>query len=142
MSEESYEEIGKKFILEEDMKHENLKELIGRIMEFAKVDSKGYVLIIDSKKLRIVDKIMIVLITRYLANKLQKELQKKISIKEEVSIKEFEDMLKEKKAVIAARLKDLRKDKKIIDIKKGLYKVSPYSVEEYIEYLETKWKKK
>ncbi|MFH0832282.1 MAG: hypothetical protein V1900_00975, partial [Candidatus Aenigmatarchaeota archaeon] len=78
------EELEKQFILNEDMAHEDIKDLIKRILKFCKIDNKGFV-IIQKKKLRIIDKMILVLSARYLANKLQIKQARDVTIQEIVS---------------------------------------------------------
>jgi len=129
------EDLEKQFILNEDMEHEDIKELITRITNFCKVDNKGFVLI-HNKQLRIQDKIMLVLSARYLANKLQQKLGKEASILELVKAKEMSEMLKEKDTVVIARLKELKDDKKIISQGRGIYKIASYAIKDLLNDLE------
>jgi len=129
------EDLEKRFILNEDMEHEDIKTLITRILNFCKIDNKGFVIIHD-KQLRILDRIFLVLSARYLANKLQTKLGKEVSIQETINAKELANMLKEKDAVIIARLKDLKDEKKIIPQDRGIYKVAPYAINDFLNQLE------
>ena len=129
------EDLEKQFILNEDMEHEDIKTLISRILKFCKIDNNGFV-IIHKKQSRIPDRILLVLSARYLANKLQAKLGKEVSIKETINTKELANMLKEKDAVITARLKDLKDEKKIIPQDRGVYKVAPYAINDFLSQLE------
>lgn len=129
------EELETQFILEEDMEHEDIKSLITRMLKFCRIDKNGYVIIYD-KKLKIADKILLILSARYLANKLQQKLGKEITIKEEVGNKELAKMLREKNEVIAARLKDLKEDRKIVPLRRGLHKIASYEINEFLRTLE------
>ncbi len=129
------EDLEKQFILNEDMEHEDIKGFITRLMKFCKIDSKGFVMI-QSSKLRIVDKLLIILCARYLANKLQQKLGKESSIAETVTIKDLASMMKEKDAVIIARLKDLKDSKKVISKGRGIYKIAPYAINDFLNELE------
>ena len=86
--------------------------------------------------LTIPQKIMLALSARYLANKLQQKLGRESSIMEISNAKELADMLKEKEAVIAARLKDLKDAKKVISPNRGVFKIAPYAIKDFIAELE------
>lgn len=132
---EELEDIEKQFILNEDMEHEDIEEFIKRILSFCKIDSKGFVRI-QKPDLIIPQKIMLVLSARYLANKLQEKLGKKDSISEKVSAEELSNMLRSKKSVIVARVKDLKDSNKLNSPSKGTYQVSPYAIEDFLDELE------
>lgn len=129
------ENLEKQFILNEDIEHEDIKDLIGRISKFCKIDNKGFV-VIQGKKLKLLDKILLILSARYLANKLQHKLGKEVTIPENVSAKELSNMIKEKNTVILARLKDLKDGKKIISQGWGVYKVASYAINDFLMELE------
>lgn len=131
----SLEELERQFILEEDMEHEDINNLISRMLKFCKIDKKGYV-IIYNKKLIIRDKILLVLSARYLANKLQEKLGKEITIMASINAKELAKMLREKENAIRARFKDLKEEGKIVTLKRGVYKITPHSIEDFLKILE------
>jgi hypothetical protein len=131
------ENLEKSFILDEDMEHENIKELIGNIQKYCKIDKNGCVrLEPDVQSIKIRDKIMLILSARHLANNLQKKRSKDVTIGEEVASKELADMLKEKPLVINARLKDLKDDGSVLQISRGMYKVAPYSIKKFLNEIE------
>lgn len=134
----SLEDLEKSFILDADMEHEDIKNLINRIQSFCQVDKNGFVKIDDkiAKKLNILDRVLLVLTARHLANKLQLKLGKEATIKEEMISQEVAEILKEKQLVINARLKDLKDDKQIVSIERGTYKVAPYSILNFLNKLE------
>jgi hypothetical protein len=129
------EDLEKQFILNEDMEHEDIKGYITRLIKFCKIDNKGFV-IIQSSKLRTVDKLLIILSARYLANKLQQKLGKESTIAETVTIKDLANMIKEKDAVIIARLKELKDSKKIVPRGRGIYQIAPYAINDFLNELE------
>ncbi|HUS49381.1 MAG TPA: hypothetical protein VMZ91_04410 [Candidatus Paceibacterota bacterium] len=129
------EDLEKQFILNEDMELEDIKGFVARILKFCKIDSKVFV-IIQRSKLRIVDKLLLILSARYLANKLQQKLGKEPGIAEIVNIKDLASMMKEKETVIIARLKDLKDGKKVISQERGVYKVAPYAIKDFLTELE------
>lgn len=129
------EDLEKQLILKDDMEHGDIKQLVGKLLQFCKIDEKGFV-VIQKPSLIIPKKIMLVLSARYLANKLQQKLGREKVISEEVSAKELSNILKEKDAVIRARLKDLKDAKKILSPQRGIYKISPYTVNAFLIELE------
>jgi len=133
------ENLEKSFILDEDMEHENIKELIERTLRFCKIDKNGFV-IIDQKtlsKLRIQDKVILVLVARHLAGKLQQKLGRETTIKEEVSSQELADILREKQLVINARMKELKDKKQVLPVARGTYKIAPYGISPFLKKLES-----
>jgi hypothetical protein len=129
------EDLEKQFILNEDMEHEDIKDLVKQILKFCKIDNKGFV-IIQKFPLIIPQKLMLVLSARYLANKLQYSIGKESTISETSNAKELASMLKEKEAVISARLKDLKDAKKIISTDRGVFKIAPYAIKDFLAELE------
>jgi len=130
------EDLEKQFILSEDMEHEDINGLVKRILNFCKVDTKGFV-VIQKSGLIIPQRIMLVLSARYLANKLQQKLgRENISINEVVTLKELSGMLKEKDTVIIARLKDLKDAKKVLSSERGIYKVATYAIKDFLTELD------
>lgn len=129
------EDLEKQFILKEDMEYEDIKELVSRLVKFCQIDDKGFV-VIKEPNLIIPKKIMLILSARYLANKIQQKLGRENIISEEVTAKELSDMLRKKDSVIIARIKDLKDDKKIVSTQRGIYKVTSYSVKDFIVKLE------
>lgn len=132
---EELEKIEKEFIVEDDLEYEKIKQLASRILNFCKIDKNGYV-IIFRKNLKTVDKILLIFCARCLGNKLQQKLGREITIREEVSNREIANILKEKENVVSARINELRKDKKIICVKRGIHKVAPHIIEEFLTKLE------
>ena len=135
--EEDLKELEKSFILDTDMKHENIKELIIRVQKHCQIDKTGSVRIDDktAKKMTILDKVMLIMITRHLASELQKRLGSENTIKEEITSKELAEMLKEKQDVLNARLKDLKDKKQILSVAKGTYRVAPYAITPFLDSL-------
>lgn len=129
------EDLEKEFILNEDMEYEDIKGLISRLLQFCKIDNKGFV-VIQKSGLIIPQKIMLVLSARYLANKLQEKLNRENKISEQVTAKEISLILKEKNPVIGARLKELKDEKKVLSPERGIYKIAPYAIKDFLKELE------
>ena len=132
---ETLENLKKQFILDEDMEHENLQSLVERALKFCKVDKSGHV-VINKPDLTMMDKIMLVLVARHLGNRLQLKLGGESTIKEEVTSEELAKMMSADKAVISARLKDLKDKKMAAPVDLGSYKVTSYAVDGFIKKLE------
>jgi len=134
----SLEDLEKKFILDADMEHKDINSLISRILNLCQVDKNGFVKIEDKflKKLNLIDKIILILSARHLANKLQTKLGKEVTIREEMTSQEIANMLREKKIVINARLKELKDKKQAIPVERGTYKVAPYAVSDILDKME------
>lgn len=130
-----FEDLARQFILNEDLEDKDIKDLVTRILKFCKIDSKGFVIIHDTK-LRTYDKIHLVLCAKYLANRLQLKSGKEVTIQESAHIKEITNILRENDAVVAARLKDLKDAKKVLPQDKGVYKAAPYAINDFIIKLE------
>lgn len=129
------EELKKAFILDEDAEHSNIEELIKKTMNFCKIDKKGHVVLDanSTKSFKIHDKILLVMTARHLANKLQKKEDGEATITEEITAGEVADILREKKNVMATRLKELKDDKKITLVSRGIFKMAPYAVDTFLK---------
>ncbi len=136
---ENFKELEKHFIVEDDIEHETIKQLISQILNFCKVDKNGYVIIFN-KNFKKIDKILLILSARYLGNRLQQELGKEVTIQEEVTNIEIANILKEKQTIVSARLKDLKDDRKVFSVRRGVYKVAPYVIAKFLNKLEEETK--
>ncbi|RLG44252.1 MAG: hypothetical protein DRN81_04920 [Thermoproteota archaeon] len=128
------EELEKEFIMSEDMEHDEIRELIGLVLGICKIDKKGYV-VIRRTGLTMQQRIMVVLTARYLANKLQQELERESPIDETCTTMEIANMLKEKDTVVRVRLKELKDDKKVLSPKRGVFRIAPYEIKEFLKEL-------
>lgn len=130
-----FEDLEKEFILNEDLEHENIKDLVSRILKLCKIDTRGFV-DIQKPGLTILQKIQLTLSARYLANKLQRKLGGESSIEEICKTKELASMLKEKETVVTARLKELKDARKVISPSRGVFKIAPYEIKGFLTELE------
>ena len=128
-------DLEKQFILNEDMEQADIERFINRLLQFCRIDERGFV-IIQKLYLNMFQKIMLVLSARYLASKLQQKLGREKIISNEISAKELSDMIREKDTVVIARLKDLKDAKKIISSERGVYKIAPYAIDDFLIELE------
>jgi len=134
------EEIEKAFILDVDAEKEDYTHLINRVLEYAKVDSSGYVILEGKfdREMIIKDKIMLILVVRQLASKLQEKLGRENTIKPEVSAEELAKFTKSKKEVIMARAKDL-KDSRKLTADRGIYSVTGHSIKSFLDEMDIKF---
>lgn len=128
------EELRKKFIVEERIEEKRMAEHIERSLKFGKVSRDGSV-IIEKRGLAEKDKVGLVLVMRYLANYLEKE------IPSEVTVKEVSKFLSIPEKEANARLADLTKEKIAVRVKRGIYKINLGRIEDFLTYLENKYLK-
>lgn len=128
------EELRKKFIIEERIEEKRMAEHIERSLKFGKVSRDGSV-IIEKRGLAEKDKVGLVLVMRYLANYLEKE------IPSEVTVKEVSKFLSIPEKEANARLADLTKEKIAVRVKRGIYKINLGRIEDFLTYLENKYLK-
>jgi hypothetical protein len=129
------EDLEKQFISDGDMEQEEISKLITKTLTFARIDKNGFVSLLNPLKIKIADKIMLVLISRYLANKLQTKLGKEVSINENMKIDDLANNLREKRAVIIARIKDLKDNNLISSDKEGIYRIQPHAISPFLDRL-------
>lgn len=123
----SLEELKKSFIKEEDsFEEKELIELLSKINKICQLDKKGYVSFIK-RDLTDKEKILFILIARFLANKLENTIPK------EVTNEELLKMLKKSKSQIRARVSDLRKEDKIKDIGRNIHEIKPIQIHKILE---------
>ena len=104
------------------------------ILEFCKIDNNGYV-VIRRPGLTMHQRILLVLSARYLANKLQQKLNRDSPIEESCTTMEIANMLKGKDTVVRVRLKELKDDKKVLSPTRGVFKIAPYEIEDFLTEL-------
>ncbi|MEM4602165.1 MAG: hypothetical protein QW808_04625 [Desulfurococcaceae archaeon] len=127
------EELRKKFIVEEKIDEKKIATYIERVLRFGKLSVDGSIII--ERKLSTKDQVGLALIMRYLANHLEK------SISAEVRVKELSQSLGIPEDQVTARLVDLNREKLAIRINKGVYKVNPARIENFLNQLESKYLK-
>ena len=130
------DELKKQFLVDKDKYHEEkLPELIKRALVFCKVDKTGAVFFEKGVSTNS-DKIRLVLLGRFLANKLDK------AIPLIVSLEELSRFIGADRKVVAARIKELIDQKNIKREKKGRYSIYPYQLESVLDNLERRIKRK
>lgn len=128
------EELRKKFIVEERVEEKRMAEYIERSLKFGKVSRDGSV-IIEKRGLAEKDQVGLVLVMRYLANYLDREIHSEVTVKE---VSRFLG-ISEKEA--NARLSDLTKERIAVRVKRGIYKINLGRIEDFLTYLENKYLK-
>ena len=130
------EDIKKIFIVDEkEFDNKNIEKFIRKIVDFIKVgkDGKSF---IELDSLTNGDKIALIIVARFLANKLDK------SIPQEVSLAEISDSLPLPKNTITARLSELTNKRIVKRIGAGKYIAVSYKIEEFVEKIDKKHNKK
>ncbi|MBI5228507.1 hypothetical protein HY991_00235 [Candidatus Micrarchaeota archaeon] len=126
-------ELKEKFIIEMGKyEKENLAELVKRTMNFCVVDKSGKV-VITFKRLTDKEQIKIALIARFLASELTKG-----NIPREVTAEELVLSLKQKKSIIAARLKEIKDEGDAERLSRGTYTITSYKLTKMLDELEKK----
>ncbi|MEK6937181.1 MAG: phage head-tail connector protein [Nanoarchaeota archaeon] len=134
-----------KFLIDEDAELENIEHLIDRFSEFVKVDLGGHVVFKDKNlrsNLTIPEKILVVIAARFLASKLQEKLKGEVTISPTVDAGEITKFINVQKTVVAARLKELKDERKILSPRTGVFSIAPYNIDSIIIRLEEKNKEK
>ncbi|MBI3032637.1 hypothetical protein HYY69_04125 [Candidatus Woesearchaeota archaeon] len=127
------ENLKKKFIIDKSKyEEERLPLLIQKALTYCKVDSDGNVYL-EKQNIPLRDKIILSLIGRFLASKLDP------TIKPELTGDEIATMLCEDKPVVFARLKDILDLKIISRLEKGTYLVMPLHIEKILSELDSKY---
>lgn len=132
---EELEELEKQFIVKEDIEEKMIKYLVSRVSKMCRIDTQGFVMIFH-ENLKLKDKILLVLAARYLANRLQQKLNKETTINDEVGAGELSKILKEKNNIIRARITELKKEGKVTQVRRGVYKIMPHIIEDFLNELE------
>ena len=132
MVEDELKSLKSEFIVSADVSKAKISEYIRRIMQFCKVAENGAV-IIENEKLTNREKIIVSLIARFLANKIES------GIPSDVSAEELSDYLLIPKNQILARLKEAVDEKLAIRVERGIYKINPTKIEKFLEILENKY---
>lgn len=124
------EELRKKFIVEEKLDDKRVTNYIQRILPFCKISKDG-LLILEVTGITRAQQVKLALVTRFLANHLDK------TISAEISNHELSASLNIPRDQIAARLKDLREERFAASVGKGVSQVNPLHIERFILELES-----
>jgi hypothetical protein len=127
------EDLKKEFIIDKDnYEKERIPELVKKILRYCKITNEGQVMF-EEKDLILKDKIKLILIARFLANKLDKNIPEEVSI-DEILIS------------IGSGNRDslITRTKEVIDEgvakrnSKGKYSILPFYVKQILDKLEKK----
>lgn len=135
---ENLDEIKNAFIVDQDVySKEKLPGLVKRTLVFCKVDKTGRVLFESiANKLTNADKMRLVLLCRFLANKLNKNINASVAAKE---ISDFSGISKD---VVFARAKELIDQNDAKSEGSGKYVLLSHRVDQILDGLEKKMSKK
>jgi hypothetical protein len=127
------ENLKERFIISEKIDEKRIKEFVERLLPFCKVTKSGGI-IIENPRLTTLEKVKVALIARFLANSLDSE------ISPEVNGEELSNSLMIPKNQVLARLKELKDEKFAFRVSKGVYRVNPFKIEDFLKELENKYK--
>jgi hypothetical protein len=127
------ENLKERFIVSEKIDEKRIKEFVERLLPFCKVTKSGGI-IIENPRLTTLEKVKVALIARFLANSLDSE------ISPEVNGEELSNSLMIPKNQVLARLKELKDEKFAFRVSKGVYRVNPFKIEDFLKELENKYK--
>lgn len=130
----------KKFIKGNDLEAEDLNEYLNGLSQFCELSKDGYVRLINGadKKLTKKDQIQLVVCARFVGNALQVKLGRANVISKTLEIDEIASILRIDKSIVSARISDLKKEKKVLDISKGVYEATIFSIKPFIAELNKK----
>ena len=129
-------DIKNKFIVDESFKSDQLNQLAGRLLNWAKVTKKGEIIIHNDGSLSPDDKLRIALVARYIGHYLSGE------IPESIKLVELKAIINETTQATGSRISKLeKKDKFARKVKYGTYAVRPHKIEEFITKLESRFNK-
>jgi hypothetical protein len=134
---DNLEDYEKKIFSMKDLEVEDLKKLITKISDFAKVSPDGFVSIInlDTKKVTDKERIHLVLCVRYLLNNLQVKIGRENPVNADVTVDELAKILKKPPRNISARVSELKDENAIDSLSKGVYRVRLHTIDGLIEKL-------
>lgn len=134
LGEDDLDSLIDKFVVRHGREIEVLKQLLERVSRYARIYSDGEVVLL-SKDLTTTDKIFIVVLTRYLAAKINElkgeEIVKNVS--EYTEVGEISRIIGKPSNQVSARLSDLEKKGYIRRVGKGRYTIT--SLNKALEYL-------
>lgn len=131
---ENLEELKKKFIVDkEHYEEEQLGKHVDKISKYCKTDSEGNVHI-EVQNLTNKEKIKLVLVARFIANKLKSD------ITPEVNIKTVSDSVHKNEHQVRARLSEIVREGFIRQKKRGVYIVMPHRIDEFLDQMDTIYK--
>jgi len=129
------EDLKKKFIVnKKEYEKEKLPSLVEKALKYCKVDETGLITI-ENPNLKNTDKIKIVLIARFLANKLDQKIPSNVNVDELSASTGISD-----KNIIYARISELIKQKICFKNKNKSYELHPYQASILLDKVDKKYR--
>lgn len=134
----SLEDWEKKLIKSENLEQKELETYLSGITRHCTLSTDGFVLINPDfdKSLTNKDKVHLILSARFIAHELQTALGRDSPISETVDSQELARMLLLDKGIVQARVSDLKKERKVTDVSKGVYKATLQGIKPLLENLQ------
>jgi len=132
----SIESLKKRFIVNrKEYEKERLPEYIEKILKFCKIDEDGIVHF-ENDKLNNTEKIKLVLLARFIANKLNGKIKTTVSLNEIAKSTSLESKR------VSARLKEILDGNIASRLSKNSYSIYPYKIDEILDKLINKYNPK
>ena len=126
------EELKDRFIVDEKFDKKKVEKFVERLLPFCKVTKTGAILL-ERDDFTSTEKIKIALVARFLANSLDE------SISAEVNSEELSNNLMIPKNQVVARLKELKDERFAFRVSRGIYKVNPLKINDFLNNIESKY---
>ena len=129
----------KRLIKNENLEQKELETYLSGITRYCTLSKDGFVLINPpfDKSLTTKDKVHLILSARFIAHELQKALGRDLPISETIDSQELARMIMLDKGIVQARVSDLKKERKVTDVSKGVYKATLQGIKPLLENLQT-----
>lgn len=140
----SLDEYEGKFIKSNNLKANDLGEMLDVITKICEISENGYVHFINDSERKLSDKerVYTVLSARYLANNLQVSLGRDNPISSNIEAQELAEMLMMEKNTVQARVSEFRKKNKVSIVSKGVYVATAQGVKDFITDLSKEKKRR
>ena len=126
-------ELKDRFIVDEKFDKKKVEKFVERLLPFCKVTKTGAILL-ERDDFTSTEKIKIALVARFLANSLDE------SISAEVNSEELSNHLMIPKNQVVARLKELKDERFAFRVSRGIYKVNPLKINDFLNTIEIRYK--
>lgn len=129
------EELKAKWIIEEkEFNERDLGLYVKRLMPFCKITKNGEIVLTEiGENFSLIDKVMLALIARFIAHRLDG------SISETVTADELSRFFRVDKMQVSARLKDVKDARLAVREKKGIYKANIGRIEKFLDEIEGRY---
>lgn len=134
----SLEDWEKKLIKSENLEQKELETYLSGISHYCTLSTDGFVQINPEYDTILTnkDKIHLVLCARFIAHKLQTALGRETLIPDTVNSSELARMLMLDKGIVQARVSDLKRERKVNDVSKGVYRATLQGIKPLLENLQ------